>query len=151
MFLSYPCSYGIVPDLSGYIVLTLDAKELSIDDANYGLILVDATWKLADEMFCKLDLGKKAIPRSLPSHFRTAYPRKQTLCKNPTTGLASIEALYLAYSIMGRNTSGLLDHYYWKDLFLQKNVESGSTSTEIEISFDSSKLNSTSSSCLFMK
>jgi pre-rRNA-processing protein TSR3 len=35
--------------------------------------------------------------------------------------LASIEAIYIAYWILGRDVTGLLDNYHWKDLFLQKN------------------------------
>jgi hypothetical protein len=40
---------------------------------------------------------------------------------DPDNGLASIEALYLAYHILGRPTAGLLDHYHWADAFLEAN------------------------------
>ena len=59
--------------------------------------------------------------RRLPSNYQTAYPRKQTACPNPTNGLASIEALYLTYLITNRDTSTLLDSYYWKESFLNIN------------------------------
>jgi pre-rRNA-processing protein TSR3 len=36
-------------------------------------------------------------------------------------GLASIEALYIAYFILGYDTMGLLDQYHWAELFLEKN------------------------------
>jgi pre-rRNA-processing protein TSR3 len=36
-------------------------------------------------------------------------------------GLASIEALFVAYRVLGRPTAGLLDHYYWADEFLGAN------------------------------
>ena len=58
--------------------------------------------------------------RSLVSGYKTAYPRRQDDCPNPEEGLASVEALYLAYLTLGRNPEGLLDFYYWKDEFLNK-------------------------------
>jgi rRNA small subunit aminocarboxypropyltransferase len=59
--------------------------------------------------------------RSLPAHFQTAYPRRQNDCSDPTRGLASVEALFIAYKILNRESQGLLDNYYWKDAFLKKN------------------------------
>jgi pre-rRNA-processing protein TSR3 len=32
--------------------------------------------------------------------------------------LASIEAIYVAYQLMGRDTTGLLDLYHWREQFL---------------------------------
>jgi pre-rRNA-processing protein TSR3 len=61
--------------------------------------------------------------RSLPDMFVTAYPRRQCDCPDQLRGLASVEALYVAYFITGRNTDGLLDNYHWKELFLEKNRE----------------------------
>ncbi len=59
--------------------------------------------------------------RSLPSGYRTAYPRKQTGCPDPESGLSSIEAIYLAHRILGREDEGLMSGYYWKDLFFEIN------------------------------
>jgi pre-rRNA-processing protein TSR3 len=114
-FLTYP--EAVIPDLSNYVVLTLGAPELSIDDADYGLFLIDGTWRYAAQMYDKLPKPHLFRPRSLPP-FRTAYPRKQTDCPFPNEGLASIEALYVAYKLLGRNPEGLLDNYYWKEPFL---------------------------------
>ena len=61
--------------------------------------------------------------RSLPPHLLTAYPRKQTGCLDPLRGLASIEALFAASSLLGRNTEGLLDHFHWKPRFKELNPE----------------------------
>jgi pre-rRNA-processing protein TSR3 len=118
-FYSFPLSN--VPEIDNYILLTLDAPELTENDKDLGLILIDATWKLADDMLKKIPHQGRCIPRSLPNYFKTAYPRRQTLCPNPETGLASVEALFLAYNILGHDTTGLLDNYYWKDQFLQIN------------------------------
>ena len=113
IFLTYPIK--ILPDLSNYCVLTLDAPPLTQEEAHLGLFLIDGTWRYAEKMAKILPASYRA--RSLPSHFRTAYPRQQLDCPDPQRGLASVEALYLAYSILGRSTEGLLDHYYWKDFF----------------------------------
>jgi pre-rRNA-processing protein TSR3 len=59
-------------------------------------------------------------PRSLQG-WRTAYPRTSKLGTDPDNGLASVEALYLAYHILGRPTEGLLDHYLWAEAFLEAN------------------------------
>ena len=62
-----------------------------------------------------------AVPtRSLPD-WRTAYPRKSKTHADPDRGLATIEAIYLAYRILNRDTTGLLKHYFWADAFLRSN------------------------------
>jgi pre-rRNA-processing protein TSR3 len=58
--------------------------------------------------------------RSL-SGYETAYPRVSKRGTDPLNGLASVEALFVAYHILGRSTYGLLDHYHWADEFLRRN------------------------------
>ena len=120
-FFSYPSL--VMPDWSSSIVLTMDAPPLSIQDGNYSLLVLDATWKLARKMESSLGLLNHPHRRSLPEGFRTAYPRRQTDCPDPELGLASIEALFVAHLILKRETSSLLDHYHWKEEFLSKNSE----------------------------
>jgi len=118
IFLTYPTS--ALPPLSGYCVLTLDAPELSREDAPLGIFLIDGTWRYAEKMAKSLPPSAPFVCRSLPSYVKTAYPRRQLDCPNPERGLASVEALYLAYCILGRSTEGLLDHYHWKEQFKAK-------------------------------
>jgi pre-rRNA-processing protein TSR3 len=59
-------------------------------------------------------------PRSLRG-YRTAYPRVSKPGTDPDNGLASVEALFVAYHILGRPTEGLLDHYRWAEEFLRLN------------------------------
>lgn len=119
-FLKYPKSS--LPQLQGYFLLSLDGPLLSKQDASLGLFLIDATWRYAAIM-TKFVLEKQPVEvfRSLPKELRTAYPRRQEDCEDPARGLASVEALYTAYTILGRDTAGILDHYYWKDSFLSLN------------------------------
>ena len=119
IFFTYP--YKMLPDLTGYIVLTLDGPPLTEADKNSGFLIVDATWRYAAKMMKPLENQPQFIYRSLPAHFRTAYPRRQNDCPDPDRGLASIEAIYLSYMLAGRDTSGLLDNYYWKNEFLTIN------------------------------
>lgn len=117
LFLSYPRTQ--LPALSSYIILKIGAPPLTIQDKDFGIILLDATWRLAQTMEKEIKLPLET--RSLPTHFRTAYPRRQTDCPDPHSGLSSLEALFLTYHILNRPTDGLLDHYYWKDAFLTLN------------------------------
>ncbi len=110
-----------MPDLQGYVMLAMEGEELSEKDAESGLLLVDATWRYAAQMCGAIDKEITLPKRTLPRRYRTAYPRVQTECPNPEEGLASVEALYLAFMLTGRSTEGLLDKYYWKNQFLALN------------------------------
>lgn len=116
-FLTYP--KDPLPDISGYILLKMDSPVLTKEDFNKPLLLIDSTWKYLEKIM-------KIIPpniesRGLPKNFITAYPRKQTSCPDPKYGLASIEALYLAFLITNRPVDNLLDNYFWKEKFLKEN------------------------------
>ena len=115
-FFAYPKEN--LPSLENYLLLTLDAPVLTKEDAHLGLLLLDGTWRYAQTMLNHIPAKENIVKRSLPANIRTAYPRKQTDCPDPTVGLASVEALYAAYQILGRDTEGLLDHYHWGEKFL---------------------------------
>lgn len=119
LFYTYP--KDTLPSLEGYVLLTLDAPPLSLEDAHLGLFLIDGTWKLSQKMYSQLPRPHLFEKRSLPSNLQTAYPRRQEDCIDPTRGLASVEALFAAYTILGKDPSGLFNHYHWKNLFLEKN------------------------------
>lgn len=120
-FYTYP--KNALPDLNEYIVLSFDGPLLSEDDAARGLFILDATWRYAGKMYENSPEIHTLVHRSLPTQFRTAYPRIQNDCPDPSRGLASIEAIFVAYNLMGRDTSGLLDLYHWKKEFLEINRE----------------------------
>jgi pre-rRNA-processing protein TSR3 len=104
-------------ELAGYVRLCVDGPPLSVGDAEHGLIVIDGSWRHAAAMQSQF---AAAPPRSL-SGYRTAYPRVSKLFQDPAAGLASIEALYIAYRILGRPTEGLLDNYRWAADFLRLN------------------------------
>lgn len=118
-FYTYPKE--ILPQLNNYIVLSFDGPLLSKEDGERGLFILDATWKYAGKMYENSPEIHKLEHRSLPEQYRTAYPRIQNDCPDPSRGLASIEAIFVAYHLMGRSTEGLLDLYHWKKEFLEMN------------------------------
>ena len=113
--LGYPVRQ--LPPLEGYVRLATDGPELSLADAAAGVLLLDGSWRWAAAM--TRDFAD-VPPRSL-SGWRTAYPRVSKLGTDPDNGLASVEALYAAYRVLGRDTAGLLDHYRWATEFLALN------------------------------
>ncbi len=121
-FYTYPQNVSSIPDLSGTILLDFDGPELSAADMDFShIVVLDGTWRYAKAMRQNIPQLNKCQVRRIPSGFVTAYPRQQTECSDPEAGLASLEAIYVAYRILGADTTGLLDAYYWKDLFMQKN------------------------------
>lgn len=122
LFLNYPPLPS--HDFSTYIILKIGAPILTCDDARKGILLIDSTWRYSQIILDQIQKIPNLQYRGLPSNFRTAYPRCQTGCLLPDEGLSSIEALFVAYKILGRNGDFLLEDYYWRELFLQKNKES---------------------------
>jgi pre-rRNA-processing protein TSR3 len=115
VFLSYPVKRR--PPLEGYIRLAAEGPPLSAADATAGILLLDGSWRWAESMNRDfLDVP----PRSLHG-YQTAYPRTSKLGTDPGNGLASVEALFVAYHLLGRPTEGLLDHYRWAAEFLRVN------------------------------
>jgi len=119
VFLTYPLKEMLSLDRS--CILTLGAPVLSEAEKDRPLLLIDGTWRYAGVMMNTIPTHGTHIYRSLPPHLLTAYPRRQPDCPDPTRGLASVEALYAAYHLLGRPTEGLLDHYHWKENFLSAN------------------------------
>jgi pre-rRNA-processing protein TSR3 len=104
-------------DTQGYVRLALEGEPLSAADGDRGLLVLDATWRLASKMEASfLDVPLRTIP---PWH--TAYPRRSKMTVDPDQGLATIEAIYVAYRLLGRETRGLLTSYHWREEFLRRN------------------------------
>jgi pre-rRNA-processing protein TSR3 len=112
-------AYGTadLPSFEGYIRLAADGPELSAADRDQGILLLDGSWRAASKMIARF---QDVPPRALHG-WKSAYPRVSKLGTDPDNGLASIEALYIAYRILGRPTQELLDHYYWAESFLALN------------------------------
>lgn len=103
--------------LEDYVRLGIGGEVLSEKDAGRGLLVLDGTWRWAESM----EADYPEIPlRSLPE-IQTAYPRVSKTFDDPAGGLATVEAIYAAYRLMGRDVAGLLDEYHWAEEFLALN------------------------------
>lgn len=117
-FFLYPTH--TLPCYQEYILLDMEGPPLGPEDGERGLLILDGTWRYAEKMSKQLE-HPVLVKRSIPKEIRTAYPRRQEDCFDPERGLASVEALYVAYHLLGWDTEGLLDHYHWKREFLDGN------------------------------
>jgi pre-rRNA-processing protein TSR3 len=115
LFIPHPVKEPL--SLEGYVRLSADGPALSADDANSGLLLLDGSWRWAEVM----NRGFLEVPPRSLRGYATAYPRVSKQGTDPGNGLASVEALYVAYHVLGRPTVGLLDHYRWAEEFLRIN------------------------------
>jgi pre-rRNA-processing protein TSR3 len=103
--------------LEGYVRLGLGGPQLSAEDHDRGLVLLDGSWRWAAKMEKSYaDVSVRGL-----GPWVTAYPRQSRVFEDPAEGLATIEALFAALCQMGRPVQGLLDSYHWGELFLQRN------------------------------
>ena len=110
------------------ILLLLDAPCLSPEDVRFledggPLVLVDATWARVPRVLERMAVTDpvRVATRSLPPGIATAYPRTSKLYKDPSAGLASIEALFAASVILGHPRHDWLAGYRWADEFRRRN------------------------------
>jgi len=120
LFFDYPSSMDALPELDQYILLDIDGAPLSSND-RAPFVLLDGTWRYACVMKAQVSQLRLCKRRKIPDTWRTAYPRKQSEWVDPEQGLASVEAMYAAASITKTPMEGILDHYYWKERFLELN------------------------------
>lgn len=114
-FHPYP---GDRPQLSPQtILLSPQGPPIRPEDGPAPLLLLDSTWALLPKMTRWIDPENTLRRRSLPPQWKTAYPR----CQEVSDGLASIEALFAAYTILGYERDHLLANYHWRSEFLELN------------------------------
>ena len=106
---------GVEYNATGYIILSVSAPLLSAEDRG-PLLLLDATWRLLPQL--EACVTGDPVYRSLPKEIMTAYPRVSSDDSDPSNGLASVEALFMARLIMGDRDESLLNGYHWRESFL---------------------------------
>ena len=116
-FLSYPLA--ATPDLSRHLLLAPGAPPLTAADAGRPLLLLDANWRHAPVM--RRVIGPVET-RAIPPGWRTAYPRHSKVHADPAGGLATVEALFAAFCVLGCRDDSLLRLYPWRDAFLDLNL-----------------------------
>lgn len=112
-------NYPRVPQVpAGYVRLGLGGPILGPADQESGLLFLDGTWRWAARMEALVvDVPVRTLPALV-----TAYPRVSKVSEDPASGLATVEAVYAAYRLLGRPTDGLLDHYHWAEEFVRQNA-----------------------------
>ena len=105
-------------DVGRRILLSPGGEELTRADRGPGLLVIDCAWRKVEKLRATID--GELVVRRLP-RLATAYPRKSRVHEDPEEGLASIEAIYAAWSILVRPEPRLLVGYRWADEFLRLN------------------------------
>ncbi len=108
-----------VESVADYVRLGLGGPELGLEDANQGLLMLDGTWKLA----ARMEPFFNDVPLRSLGPWQTAYPRVSKVFDDPSTGLATIEALFAALVQLQRPTTGILDQYHWGGEFQSLNAD----------------------------
>lgn len=102
------------------VLLHTDGEELSAADAGAGLFLIDCNWRRVPKLLARCK-GEPRLRRL--SGWKTAYPRRSKDFEDPSAGLASVEALYAALTIMHGPRPELLASYRWREEFLRLNAD----------------------------
>lgn len=105
-------------DAAGFVLLSPEGSPLEPADRGRGLFLIDCSWKKVAKLARVIDGA--TLARRLPA-LSTAYPRKSRVFADPSTGVASIEALFAAVFVLHGDDRELLRHYRWADDFLAAN------------------------------
>ena len=84
------------------------------------LLLIDSSWRDLPRVL--QGVRGTLHRRALPPELKTAYPRRSNWFPDPAGGLASIEALHAAQTILGRRDDSLLDGYRWAEDWLRMNA-----------------------------
>jgi pre-rRNA-processing protein TSR3 len=102
----------------GRILLDPEGELLGPSDRGRGLLVLDCAWRRLPSLRRVLD--GDLLPRRLPP-LVTGYPRHSKRFADPLEGLASIEALFAALTLLGHPAEHLLASYPWRETFLERN------------------------------
>ena len=110
---------GFAFDATGHVLLEIGAPPISPSDAGLPILLLDSTWALLPKLRSKI--SGTPILRSIPEGVKTAYPRISKLYRDPSAGLATVEALYAALKFSGISRPEILRGWHFAEDFLKIN------------------------------
>jgi len=84
---------------------------------------VDCVWRRLPRLLARIEWSQPPRLVKIPDGFKTAYPRVGSAKTDPTGGLATIEALFIAAALLGNYDPTLLAKYYFAHRFLEINTE----------------------------
>ena len=85
-----------------------------------GIASIDCVWRRLDVLISRV-AGKLPTLARIPDGFVTAYPRHSARNTDPTAGLATIEAIFVASAMLGNWDATLFSEYYFGRKFLELN------------------------------
>jgi len=86
-----------------------------------GIASIDCVWRRLDTLLNRIE-GPVPILGRIPEGFQTAYPRSSRKNTDPTGGLATIEAIFVAAAVFGNWDVSLLSEYYFGREFVLLNT-----------------------------
>jgi pre-rRNA-processing protein TSR3 len=88
------------------------------------LASVDCVWRRLPKLINRIEWinDSKPILVKIPPGFKTVYPRTGRPNADPSEGLATIEAIFIATSLLGNWDPTLLAHYYFGREFVELNA-----------------------------
>ncbi|HYC54351.1 MAG TPA: methyltransferase [Candidatus Binatia bacterium] len=114
-----------LPTLTGSLLLHPDGmplNEIAVTDAETTVLCaIDCNWRRLAPIIARLDAPQARHVR-IPDGFRTAYPRRNKQDLDPASGLATVEALFVAAAFLGVWDETLLDEYPMRGEFLRINA-----------------------------
>jgi pre-rRNA-processing protein TSR3 len=101
---------------------SIDQTEFFHSKRCQGIAVIDCNWKRVDQI---MGLVPAPLPPKvcIPEGFITAYPRRNKEGSDPSQGLATIEAIFIAAALMGTIDYSLLKEYYFGAEFLKINKD----------------------------
>jgi pre-rRNA-processing protein TSR3 len=83
---------------------------------------IDCVWRRLPALEKRLAWGAKpGLRTKIPEGFKTVYPRVGFGQSDPESGLATIEAIFIAAALLGNPDTSLLSKYYFAKEFLEVN------------------------------
>jgi pre-rRNA-processing protein TSR3 len=98
-------------------------SELRQSPRNFqGIASIDCVWRRLETLLHRIANPIPCLAR-IPEGFETAYPRRSKKNTDPTQGLATIEAIFIASALLGNWDPSLLSEYYFGRRFIELNQE----------------------------
>lgn len=88
------------------------------------LASIDCVWRRLPRILGRIQWANQTpVLARIPTGFKTAYPRVGQPNRDPTGGLATIEAIFIAAAFFGRWDPTLLSKYYFAHRFIRFNEQ----------------------------
>ena len=116
-----PLSAPILLHHEGHCISELKSKIKSPP----ALASIDCVWRRLPRLISRIEWvdQKQPVLAKIPEGFKTAYPRVAAKNTDPSGGLATIEAIFIAAAILGNADLTLLSKYYFGRSFIEMNLQ----------------------------